>query len=279
MKKILIPEGLTGKELHKFLIENKSALIAQKKAFKKETDVVICGPEFPMAVDKSGVLKAASGTVSEDDPNMVHVKIVGNACYWLDSQRDVLIKDSAKKSITQRKNIIPHLHDHIHQLDAQVGDVTDIYLEDVALRKLGLNKSGTTQCVVMESNVQKDYNPRVFNLYKQKKVNQHSIGLQYVNIELAINDEEYEKEIDFWNKYIDQVINREEAEELGYMWIVSEYKLLEISGVLFGSNELTPTLSVDQSKEAANDAPPVDPEEFDLSAAIKTTKFFNSLTH
>jgi len=274
MKKILIPESLRGKELYQFLVENKSALIAQKKAFKKETDVIVSAPESLMIVGKDGTLKAAEPT--EENATSWPVKIVGNACYWMDSQRDVLVKDSAKKSIQQRKNIIPHLHDHIHPLDAQVGDVTDIYLEDISLRKLGLNKSGSTQCVIMESNVQKDYNPRVFNLYKTGKVKQHSIGLQYIDIEMAINDEEYEKEMDFWNKYIDQIINKEEAEEMGYFWVVKEYKLLEISGVLFGANELTPTLESGKSHstETAIVASTLEPE-FDLSKAIKTTKFFN----
>jgi hypothetical protein len=275
MKKILIPEGLRGKELFAFLIENKDALKAQKKSFIKETDVVICGPEL-LVIDKDGTLKAAGE--GEADPTKVHVKVVGNACWWMDSQRDVLIKDSAKRSIAARKGMIPHLADHNQKLAGQVGDVTDVYLEDVSLRKLGLDKSGATQCVVMESDVQKSYDERVFNLYKRNRVNQHSIGLQYVTLDLAINDEEHEKEIDFWNKYIDKVINKEEAEELGYFWVVSEYKLLEVSGVLFGANELTPTLESGKSHvvQPVLETPVATPEsEFDLSAAIKTTKFFN----
>jgi len=88
----------------------------------------------------------------------------------------------------------------------------------------------------------KDYNEKVFNQYKMGRVNQHSIGLQYLQLELAINDEESEKEFDFWNKYYDQIINKEEADKKGFFWVVQEIRLIENSAVLFGSNEATPTL-------------------------------------
>jgi DNA-directed RNA polymerase subunit RPC12/RpoP len=37
------------------------------------------------------------------------------------------------------------------------------------------------------------------------------------------------------------------ADEYGFFWVVSEIKLLENSCVLFGANELTPTLEVQDS--------------------------------
>ena len=82
-------------------------------------------------------------------------------------------------------------------------------------------------------------------------MNQHSIGLQYVKIELAINDKDEKEEFKAWEKYFPLAINKSKAESQGYFWAVKEYKLLENSAVLFGSNELTPTLEVVKGIEPA----------------------------
>jgi hypothetical protein len=139
------------------------------------------------------------------------------------------------------------------------------------LTDLGLNQSGSTQVLIFETDVMASYNEKIFNQYKLKKINQHSIGLQYVKISLCINDKDSEKEYDFWNKYYPQVINKEVVDQRGYFWVVTEIKLLENSCVLFGSNELTPTLDVKASTESQ---PPSgtgknQPPPFDSLGAIK----------
>jgi len=40
--------------------------------------------------------------------------------------------------------------------------------------------------------------------------------------------------MDFWNKYIAQVVNRDKAERYGFFWVVTEAILREGSSVLFG---------------------------------------------
>ena len=125
----------------------------------------------------------------------------------------------------------------------------------------------------------KEYDQRIFRDYKNGKINQHSIGLYYVKIFLCVNDEDYKQEFAAWNKYIDMVINRDQVEEDGYFWAVTEIKLIECSAVLAGANSLTPTLEVKSSTGAeppnGTQQQPHD-DDFDLDAAIKQTKFFNS---
>lgn len=172
--------------------------------------------------------------------------------------------------------MMPHLHDHIHRIDAEIGDVINVYSQDVSLTDLGLSKSGTTQCLIWETDVLKNYNERVFNKYRAGKVKQHSIGLMYVKIELAVNDPDSEKEFDFWTKYISKVINPEVPLELGFFWVVQEIKILECSAVLFGSNILTPTLEV--KLDTLVDPEPVsiqqESPQFNLKEALQTVKFF-----
>jgi hypothetical protein len=175
-------------------------------------------------------------------------------------------------------SLIKHIRDHEYKLSAEVGDVADIYLQDVSLTDLGLKEKGKTQCVIFETDIRKDYDPVIFDKYRTGKINQHSIGLQYVKIEVAIKDEGDEKEMDFWNKYYSKIINKEVADQYGFFFVVSEYKLLENSAVLFGSNELTPTISVtEQPKSLSTDEQPVttteDQPQFNISKAIADINF------
>jgi len=118
----------------------------------------------------------------------------------------------------------------------------------------------------------RSYNEKIYNQYKLEKINQHSIGLQYVKISLCINDEDSEKEYDFWNKYYPQVINKEVVDQRGYFWVVTEIKLLENSCVLFGSNELTPTLDVkaDTGTQPLQSTDKDQPLPFDFVKAVKS---------
>lgn len=159
-----------------------------------------------------------------------------------------------------------------------MGDVVDIYSQTISLTELGLSKSGTTEVLVFETDIRKDYNEKVYYKYLKGKVKQHSIGLQYIKLGLAINDDEDTAHYELWNKYIDQVINREMVEQHGYFWVVHEIKLLENSAVLFGSNELTPTLGVksdtlDEPVETTQTEPLK--SEFNIREAIEKTTFIN----
>ena len=89
-------------------------------------------------------------------------------------------------------------------------------------------------------------------LYEKGLIKQHSIGLRYVKLDLAINDKDEKEAFKVWEKYIGQIINRERAEEKGYFFPVIEQKLIEISAVVFGSNPYTPTLD---NKSLENDEP------------------------
>ena len=89
----------------------------------------------------------------------------------------------------------------------------------------------------------------MFQLYKDEAVDQHSIGMQYMQLVLCVNDPEYKEEFADWEKYYPLVINKEKVDRAGYFWYVTEIKLYEISAVLFGSNELTPTVSTEKDNQ------------------------------
>lgn len=250
-----IPESLTGKSLFDFLITNKKALINEKKSMPvKWADGFQSVSSFKFK-SKSAAIKDASSEDTEDPTNTdtLQVTVIANTALWMDSQKDVLLIDAAKRSIQNNKKLMVHISNHTYQVQAKVGEVVDVKLQMMDWRDLGVNEDGQTQVIVFVTDVMKSYDEKIFNQYKAGKINQHSIGLQYVNIELAINDPDYEKEIDFWNKYINTIGNKADAEATGYFWVVSEIKLLENSSVLFGSNILTPTISSNGSGKSEMD--------------------------
>ena len=253
--RISIPKFETKQELFSYLKVNKQALISQKKSMPIVSDVSV----FNTSKVKNKTAEFKNNEPITQDKDILRVKVVANTANWLDSHMDVLLPDCWNKSIKERKNVIPHLHDHIHKIDAKVGEVIDIYSSTLSYSELGIQGEGSTQSLLFITDVMKSYNEKVFNQYKLGKVNQHSIGLQYVKLDLAINDQGSEKELEFWNKYIDQIINPEMALERGYFWVVQEIKLLENSAVLFGSNEMTPTLDNDLKNEPIKVTPKDEP--------------------
>jgi hypothetical protein len=94
--------------------------------------------------------------------------------------------------------------------------------------------------------IKRDDNPLMFDQYAQGKVINHSVGMLYVlgKIELAYYDEDSEKNMNFFEKYKSQAVNPEMADEYGFFWVVLEAVKREGSAVVFGSNPITPTLSV-----------------------------------
>jgi len=257
--RIEIPKFETKSELYGWLKTNKANLIAEKKSMPITAEAV----SFGVSKVHSKTFATKANAPVHEDIETLRVKVVANTANWIDSHYDMLVPDSAKKSISERKKTIHHLHDHIHRIDAKVGEVVDIILQDLSFSELGIEGEGSTQGIVFITDIKKSYNEKVFLQYKEGRINQHSIGLQYLDLELAINDEESEKEFDFWNKYFDQIINKEKAEELGFFWVVKEIRLLENSAVLFGSNEITPTLdnNVGKTIEPSEDTQAKEPEQ------------------
>lgn len=269
MAKIKIPEELKGKDLFSFLVQHKKALIDQKKAFPKcaanDGGAVSFETSIYLVSKEGQITKAAAGAPELLDADTIRVKTVSNTAFWCDTVRDVTIPDCWNKSVKERKHLLKHLKDHRYSMDAELGDVVDSYPMEMSWSDLGVNFPGKTQVLVFESDIYKSYDEKMFNRYKAKKVKQHSIGLIYVVIKLAINDPDYKEEYATWTKYIDKIANQDYVQEGGYFWALEEIKVIENSAVLFGANSITPTLEVedksnnddtDEEPEGTQDEPP-----------------------
>ena len=240
----------TKKEEIDYLVKHNKEIIEFKKAVVKHTS--------PATTDKEScsTFKALSTSKEHDTDSIIKRTVIGNTYNWLDSHGDVHLDGTFGKSISERQNKIWHLHDHEQKITAKVGIPSKIYEETVQWSDLGIKKAGTTRALMMDSDIRKDYNNLIFQEYKDGNIDQHSVGMYYVKIDFAVNDKDHKTEFKTWNDNIENIGNREKAEELGYFYAVKEAKLVEISAVLQGSNELTPTIEakdIEPSKDTQNE--------------------------
>ena len=244
-------DHLQGKELFKALKANKDSIIKDKQAGIKYTDSVMVSA-MPVQAKREHTTKADGQSSSSESEDSIDVKVVCNTAWFCDSHMDVLTADAYDASIAKRGNTIPHIADHKWTSTSHVGDVNKVYVEDIELRTLGIEAEGSTSALIMETSIRKDYNKDVFKFYSNGKINQHSIGLTYGKLMLALNSDDPEDAIykDVWDKNYSNIINKELVDKRGYFWLVPEVDVLENSCVLFGANGLTPTLST--SKELSS---------------------------
>jgi len=186
--------------------------------------------------------KSAHYSVKSADANILDVStssriVTGffNSYNFFDSDKDVLIMGSAKKSIDERgvnSNAVAKIkHALNHDLTTLVGKLQ--VLEETT-------KNGITG-IYFESKIANTTlgNDTLIN-YKEGIYDNHSIGFKYNQLSLI----DSEKNPVAWNEVVSKLVNPEEAEKYGYLYLVKEINLFEGSTVAFGANSLTPFLGV-----------------------------------
>lgn len=235
----------TKEELYSYLRQNKSLLMLEKKQQLKHADTVSAclyeyAPETPEAKKA-----AIDPEVSNDNFKSFKIAVVINTTNLMDSHGDVHIPGLWKKSLQEQKNLYL-LQEHKMQFDKIISDNVKASVKTMGWAELGYDYEGTTQALIFNAEVEKDRNEYMATQYLKDRVRNHSVGMRYVTLSLAMNSEsKYDREEkETWDKYIKQVANKEEAEAQGYFWVVTEAKIVEGSAVPLGSNTATPTLSV-----------------------------------
>lgn len=264
---ITIPTFEEKTALFDWLIANKSALTAQKKSAVKFADAV----SFlaPLITEKGDTVKQESIPASA---TQIKVRSVINTTKLLDSHDDVHIDGLWSKSIMETKdNYLVNQHDFT--FEGIITDKVNVFTKMMSWKDLGYNYSGQTQALIYDSTIDKEDSPMMFDMYRKGKVKQHSVGMRYIKLEMAINDKRYEKEQAVWDKYITHIVNKEDAEANGYFWAVTEAKNFEGSAVVKGANFATPTMNVTQTKNE----PPSTRSEPDKSTHIDYTGLLNEL--
>lgn len=252
-------EFATKEELFSELRANKKELISLKKSIEKRADAF---NHSDIVIGKTEKNKEESSEMQ--NINYLNAKVVINTTNFIDSHNDLHINGIWNKSVSDNANKgFLHLQEHKREFDKVISDNAIGTVELMSWKSLGYPYNGKTEALVFNSTVEKKRNEFMFNQYKNGWVKNHSVGMRYVKLDLAINSEsEWDKdEKELWDKYYTVVANKEVADERGYFWVVSEAKIIEGSAVVMGSNSVTPTLSIENKEEPLKDTLTTEPTE------------------
>ena len=235
----------TKEALFDYLRENKTKILTAKKAEMKHADAV-CVPIFNSdeheVTDKAFKVPENNDVLKQDK---FSVKAIINTTGLLDSHGDVHIPGLWNKSIKENK--MPFLlKEHNMKFDYVISDEVKASVADYTWKELGQPYEGTTQALVYDADITTGKAAGMDEKYANGKVKQHSVGMYYVKIALAMNsnDQRDKEEKKIWDKYHPIIANKEAADERGFFWAVTEAKQIEGSAVLLGSNFVTPTIEI-----------------------------------
>jgi hypothetical protein len=263
------------------VFKNKELIIAQKKNAIKHCDVIFSAIDFTNN-HKNNAEKLDSSTVEEPNQDVLQAKLIINTTNVIDSHRDCHIPNLWAKSLQETK-ILYLLQEHEMEFDKVIADsVKDelkAYTENIPWKKLNYSYEGKTQALIFDTQIKKEVNPFMFEMYKKGRVYNHSVGMRYVKIYLCAdrNEAEYAQEKENWNKYYPLVANKDVADEKGYFWAVTEAKVIEGSAVIKGSNEYTPVMEIEFEKEAVNNTSNQNTPEPSNDTQKEKKQFFTNL--
>jgi len=240
-------------KLYDWLVDNKSLLIAQKKSTIKHADAFSGKVSFILDDDRTVVTKAdlIPSTVTK-----LKVRSIINTTKLFDSHEDVHIDQMWNKSIKETiDNYLVKQHDF--SFDGIISENVKVFTKQMTWHELNYNYDGSTQALVYDSIIDRedmsDNTKTMFDAYRRGRVKQHSVGMRYVALTFALNDERYEEDFTVWNKYFPIIANKEDALNNGYFWAITEGKNIEGSAVVRGANFVTPTYSVEAKTEPSTD--------------------------
>ena len=225
--------------------ENKELLLKMKRASTKYADAVSL---VAYTYDAKKTVKA------QDESGEMHLKVAINTTNWLDSHDDVHLPGLWNKSVKENPTTL-FLKEHKMEFDNIISDAMKTEVVSMPWTDLGFQDEGTTEVLLFNDKIYRDDNPEMYDRYAKGRVHNHSVGMQYFKIFLALNSDEPEdaKEKAAWDKYYPYITNKEKATEQGYFFAVTEAKKIEGSAVPMGSNERTPTIEAGKTTSTEPD--------------------------
>ena len=222
-------------DLVRFMQKNRDELFAVKKSeYKTKSEPILKAGLF------SGAFKPEIEDITGD---FIQVKTIINTTNVIDSHLDLHLQGIWNKTVSDNP-FSHHLKSHKSDFEYVISDKAKSYNEKMNFKDLGLNVDMEMDANINEFIMERKRLPLMFDAYKNGEVNEHSVGMMYVRYDIAFMDEESQKEMDFFNLMKSKAINPEVADEFGFLWVISEAKKREGSAVVFGSNSITPTISV-----------------------------------
>lgn len=239
----------TKQELFLHLKANETKLISLKKATIKNSE----GCNLQLSEKGLEEVKQINGLKSG------FIYPVINTTNYMDSHNDVHLPKIWNQSIKEQQGKVFYVTDHDLKINSVIAFPNDVSMstKTIAWTDLGKSMSGNTEALIFEVSKDSLQHERAIKIVEEKINIEHSVRMQYVKIELAINSEAKEDKAykKIFDKHIDKIANKQNAIDKGYFWAVSEAKIFkEGSMVLLGSNEVTPLLQGEDGSESPKSA-------------------------
>ena len=246
----------TKKDLFAYLIDNKTEIFDQKKSIIKRAEGSISATfnktlDGILDIHKSAFANKAKPLYSNDkEAGILKRTVLTNTYWWMDSHSDVHLGREEEgssaiftESIKGRENKVFPIDQHNWSLDGKMGKTLALYEQPISWRALGVGRTGMTEGLFADAEIHKAKNPARYEDYLNDDIDQHSVGMRYLDFQLAVDDEDdYPKEFAVFQKYINKIGNRQAVEKQGFFFAIPKGHVMEYSAVIAGSNELTPTM-------------------------------------
>jgi hypothetical protein len=252
---------------------DKQEALLLKKGALKYTDSPVLQPITQTVKDTEANKALLERNLPLDTDEAVYRTIIANTYNYMDSHDDVHLNNVFKKSLEETKKLFL-LHDHKFEVTAQIGNIKRAYEQEGRFIYYGYNSPLDTQALLLDVEIERSKNELVFNEYANHEINQHSVGMYYVKIDLAIDNQDDKEAYALYRKYLPQIGNADEVEKQGYFFAVQEAKLKETSAVLLGSNPLTGIF--DNNKSLKNDDEIIKMFDY-LGKNIENKEIFNNI--
>lgn len=240
----------SNKELYHSLKDNEPTIIGLKKS------TVYKSIDKGQSISNLSIVPKTTSIKSKYESGFIYAAI--NSTHWLDSHQDVHIKGCYKRTVKEQQGRVYYIDTHMKGLSNIIAMKSDIemFYDDVDWRLLGKNIQGSTESLIFkiaEDKVKTEY----LNFIQQDKELQNSLAMTYKDIVMAINsnDSEFKENKDAYDRYIDTIANKEQAEKDGIFFAVKELAIMgegSLCPVVGGSNSAT---SVFQIKDTQNGKP------------------------
>jgi hypothetical protein len=246
------------KELNKNF-EDKEVMFAELLAnkeliIKEKTSNILKSIDKGIAItsNQEAILKAIE-TNKELNIDKDFYYFVVNSSNILDSHGDMHVKGNWDKTVKEQQKKTYLVFDHQlkrSEIIAMKEDIEMLTLE-IPFSLIGKNYDGNTYALVYKVHKDKIRNKEAKELLESGYSFEASVRMQYVKIDLAMdsNLKENAKEKENFDKYFNEIANKEDFEILSYFWVIKEAKnVQESSLVMFGSNPATGLIN--ENKEA-----------------------------
>ncbi len=238
----IIGKMVYSKELDKEFASKGEMFIALKE--NEKNLITLKKSNIYKSFDKGHISSKGFGfkNVEKTAPNSA--KAVINTTYYLDSHQDVHLPGLWKKTISENKERINYMLNHSSSLNDVIvwGSDLKIYTKLINWSDVGKNYAGQTEGLIYEFEIRNVKHQKALEAIKEHRPLQNSVRMQYMDIALAINSNEYAdlKYKQLYDEIYPLIVNKEVADESDYFWVIKQARIMgEGSLVLDASNDAT----------------------------------------